>query len=72
MSQVEDWRDCDDDEDNTDADGGSEDESGRETENCGGEPCTAIEKEDSWVDYEEEPECFENNDGALGEPIPCE
>ena len=47
-----------------------------ETENCGGEPCTATEKEDSWVDdetkYEEEPECFENNDGALGDPIPCE
>jgi hypothetical protein len=69
-SHEEDWQDC--------KGGGSEDEenSDEETENCGGEPCTATEKEDSWLDdeteyYEEEPECRENNDGALGNPIPC-
>jgi hypothetical protein len=66
-SQVGDWRDCDDDKDNTDADGLGEDESEEETENCGGEPCTATEKEDSTLD--DEPEYFENDDGSLGEPI---
>ena len=53
-----------------------------ETANCGGEPCTPTEKEDSWVDdkteeeegtmeEEEEEQCFENIDGALGDPVPC-
>jgi hypothetical protein len=76
-SYVGDWRDCVDDRDDEGSDGGDEDNSDEETENCGGEPCTATEKEDSWIDdeteyNEEEPECRENNDGALGDPIPCE
>jgi hypothetical protein len=76
-SYVGDWRDCDDDRDDEGSDGGDEDNSDEETENCGGEPCTATEKEDSWVDdeteyYKEEPECRENNCGALGDPIACE
>jgi hypothetical protein len=28
--------------------------------------------EDETEYYEVEPECFENNDGALGDPIVCE
>lgn len=76
-SYVGDWRDCDDDRDDEGSDGGDEENNDEETENCGGEPCTATEKEDSWVDdeteyYEEEPECREDNDGALGDPVPCE
>jgi hypothetical protein len=42
------------------------DNNDEETANCGGEPCTPTEKEDSWTD-----ECFENNDGSLGDPVPC-
>jgi hypothetical protein len=42
-SHEEDWRDC--------KGGGVEDESDEEeTENCGGEPCTPTEKEDSWLE----------------------
>jgi len=67
-SQEKDWRDCE---------GGDVEETNEETENSGVEPYTATETENSAVDdeteyYEEEPECFENNDGALGDPVPCE
>jgi hypothetical protein len=57
-SHEEDWRDCNgnsnDDDDNND----EEREDDEETANCGGEPCTPTEKEDSWTDEEEE----ESND----------
>ena len=48
-----------------------------ETENCGGEPCTPSEKEDSWLEDEteygeSEEVCYAtNDDGVLGDPIPC-
>jgi hypothetical protein len=69
-SHEEDWRDCK-------GGGAHEDESDEEeTENCGGEPCTPSEKEDSWLEDdteygESEEVCYENDDGALGDPIPC-
>jgi hypothetical protein len=57
-SQIGDPEDCDGE--------GSGDE---ETESCRGEPCTATKKIEY---YEEEPECRGDNDGALGDPVPCE
>jgi hypothetical protein len=61
-SQVADYRDCPDrggdDEDNNDNDNDNdssrddEEEEEENTSNCGGEPCTATEKEDSWTDEE--------------------
>jgi hypothetical protein len=62
-SHEEDWSDCDGgsgDNDNGDDDSNSDEE----TENCGGEPCTATEKEDSWVDDETE---YDTGDEGLNE-----
>jgi hypothetical protein len=37
-----------------------------------GEPIVGYEEDDGEIEEEDEPECFENNDGALGDPVPCE
>jgi hypothetical protein len=65
-------------------DSGDEDQAEEETENCGGMvACHALlqKREYSYVTYDEEDEtdedqaeeeCFENNDGSLGDPVPFE
>lgn len=63
MDCIDDVNIGDDGEDST-----SEEESGdeeEETANCGGEPCTPTEKEDSWTDEEEEEE--ESNNESSGD-----
>lgn len=63
MDCIDDVNIGDDGEDST-----NEEESGNEEEetaNCGAEPCTPTEKEDSWTDEEEEEE--ESNDESSGD-----
>jgi hypothetical protein len=48
----EEWR-CGEDEEEEESNSDSSAETDEETENCGGEPCTPTEKEDSTVSYDE-------------------
>ena len=52
-SSVTTGEECPGDDDSDEPADDEADESDEETENCGGESCTATEKEDSWTDEEE-------------------